>query len=72
MKIFGLDLQFLKLKDPGSLKTFTVDLKDTTQSEVEHDPQKSKYESLRKEDKTTVESILFLMDKCAVSDVYLR
>ena len=45
---------------------------DTTQSEVEHDPQNSKYESLRKEDKTTAESILFLMDKFGVSDEFVH
>lgn len=60
VKIFGLDLHFLKLRDPGSTQMFTVDLKDTTHSETEqeNDP-KSKYQSLSKEDKNTVESILF-------------
>ena len=72
VKIFGLDLHFLKLKDPGSSQTFTVDFMDTTQSEVEPDPQNSKYESLSKEDKTTVESILFLMDKFGVSDEFVH
>jgi len=71
VKIFGLDLHFLKLNDPGSSQTFTVDFKDTTQSEIEHDPQKSKYESLSEEYKTTVESILFLMDKFGVSDEFV-
>ena len=49
-----------------------MDFKDTTQTDVEHDPQQSKYESLSKEDKTTVESVLFLMDKFGVSDEFVH
>lgn len=72
VKIFGLDLHFMKLKDPESSQTFTVDFEDTTQTEVPNVPEKSKYESLSKEDKTTVESILFLMDKFGVSDEFVH
>ena len=52
---------------------FTVDLKDTThgETEQENDP-KSKCESLSKEDKNTVESIIFLMDKFGVGDEFVH
>ena len=77
VKIFGLDLQLLKLKDPNSTDSFSIDFSTTNHSNPQQEhggvaSQKSKYEKLHPDDKNTVESILFLMDKFGVGDEFIH
>ena len=77
VKIFGLDLQLLKLKDPNSTDSFSVAFSTTNHSNPQQEhggvaSQKSKYEKLHLDDKNTVESILFLMDKFGVGDEFIH
>ena len=70
VELFGLKRQCLKLTCPGANDTFTVDFNTNPCGATEG--QQSKYESLDNDDKTTVESILFLMDKFGVGDEFVH
>ena len=77
VEIFGLDLQLLKLKDPNSTDSFSIDFSTTDHPNPQQEhgsvaSPKSKYEKLHPDDKNTVESILFLMDKFGVGDEFIH
>jgi len=76
VEIFGLDLQLLKLKDPNSANNFSLDFSKNsstaTEEQEEHTPPKLRYDKLHPEEKATVESILYLMDKFGVSDNFMH
>ena len=74
VQIFGLDLQLLKLKEPNGNQTFSINFNtsDNTSTAQQESHGKSKYETLHPDDKNTVESILFLMDKFGVGDEFVH
>lgn len=69
-------MQLLKLKDPNSANNFSLDFSKNsstaTEEQEEHTPPKSRYDKLHPEEKATVESILYLMDKFGVSDNFMH
>ena len=71
-----MELQCLKLKDPGSVNTFTVDFNSNNSSaptESDHTLEKlTQYEKLNNEDKVKIESILYLMEKFSVGDEFVH
>ena len=78
VEIFGLDLQLLKLKDPNSTNSFSIDFAtkkcfpSAQQVEGSVASPKSNYEKLHPDEKNTVETILFLMDKFGVGDEFIH
>ena len=73
VELFGLELECLKMKDPGSSNTFTVDFKSNNFSaQARSDQNVTQYDKLSNDDKVTVESILYLMDKFGVDDEFVR
>ena len=73
VELFGLDLECLKMKDPGSSNTFTVDFKSNNFSaQARCDQNATQYDKLSNDDKVTVESILYLMDKFGVGDEFVH
>ena len=67
----------MKLKDPNSTDSFPIDFSTTDHPNPQQKhgivaSPKSKYEKLHPDDKNTVESILFLMDKFGVGDEFIH
>ena len=61
------------MKDPGSSNTFTVDFKSNHFSvQARSDQNITQYDKLSNDDKVTVESILYLMDKFGVGDEFVH
>ena len=73
VELFGLELECLKMMDPGSSNTFTVDFKSNNFSaQARGDQNITQYGKLSNDDKVTVESILYLMDKFGVGDEFVH
>ena len=73
VQLFCLELECLKMKDPGSSNTFTVDFNSHNMSaQATSDQNITQYEKLSNDDKVTVESILYLMDKFGVGDEFVH
>ena len=61
------------MKDPGSSNTFTVDFKSNHFSaQARSDQNITQYDKLSNDDKVTVESIPYLMDKFGVGDEFVH
>lgn len=73
VELFGLELECLKSRDPGSSNTFTVDFKSNNFSaEARSDQDTTQYDKLSNDDKVTVEGILYLMGKFGVGDEFVH
>ncbi|XP_048586462.1 uncharacterized protein LOC5510708 isoform X2 [Nematostella vectensis] len=72
VELLGLELDFLQVTDSVNEKNYNLDLSTACQGGSKTTGQNALYLSLNENDKATVESVLFLMDKFGVGDDFIQ